>query len=133
MATRRVEAVAPVAAALGAQAVPFEGVVATLHQYDIVLASTAAPEPVLRVRDVDAVRQRRAGRPLFLVDLALPRDIEPGVGELPDVYVYTLEDLGRIAEANLAARQAEVARLRLDLRARATDQWRECAKRAGGG
>lgn len=133
VATRRVDAVAPLAAELGAQAVPFEGVAASLHQMDIVLASTASPEPVLRVRDIDAARQRRAGRPLFLVDLALPRDIEPGADDLADVYVYTLEDLGRIAEANLAARQAEVARLRLDLRARAADQWRECARRSAGG
>src|SRR6187402_63723 len=79
---------------------------------DIVASSTSAPGLVLTHELVAAAMKRRAARPLFLIDLALPRDIDPTTTSLANVYLYNLDDLAEIAEGNLAQREAEVARCR---------------------
>ncbi len=96
------------AAALGGQAAPFESLQAELAKADVVISSTGAPHTVVRREDVAAaVRSRR--RPLFLIDIALPRDIEPDVRELANVFLYDLDDLKAVAEANLRERRKEAA------------------------
>ena len=90
---------------------------------DIVVSSTAAPEPVLTTAMIYAVMHQRASRPLFLIDLALPRDIEPGAAELPNVFVYNLDDLARLAEENIAQRRAEIDRARALITGRAEEVW----------
>lgn len=81
-----------------------------LADADIVASSTSAPGAVITRAMVAAAMKRRRSRPLFLIDLALPRDIEPDVDEVADVYLYNLDDLAVIAEGNLARRRAEAAR-----------------------
>ncbi|HEY7871109.1 MAG TPA: glutamyl-tRNA reductase [Rudaea sp.] len=77
-----------------------------LAEADIVISSTAAREPVLaRAMVADAIRARRR-RPMFLVDLAVPRDIESEVADLEDVYLYTIDDLRQAIDASLRSRQA---------------------------
>jgi glutamyl-tRNA reductase len=96
------------AAALGGQAAPFEALQAELAKADVVISSTGAPHAVIRREDVAAaVRSRR--RPLFLIDIAVPRDIEPGVRDLANVFLYDLDDLKAVAEANLRERRKEAA------------------------
>ena len=83
-----------------------------LVEADIVIASTGSPDLILGVEDVRRAMKARKRRPVFLVDIAVPLDIDPAVGALDDVYLYTVDDLREVIEENLrsrqgAARQAE--------------------------
>ncbi|WP_257293718.1 glutamyl-tRNA reductase [Endozoicomonas sp. YOMI1] len=83
-----------------------------LHESDIVISSTASPVPVLGKGTVEKALKQRKHKPMFMVDIAVPRDIEPEVSELADVFLYTVDDLQDVIEDNLqqrknAAQQAE--------------------------
>jgi glutamyl-tRNA reductase len=91
----------------GAQVFPWTDLGKALAQADIVVASTAAPHAVVQVEDVRAAMHRRR-EPLVLIDLAVPRDIEPAVGELDDVYVYNIDHLEKVVGANRQLRLDEV-------------------------
>ncbi|MDX1380143.1 MAG: glutamyl-tRNA reductase [Xanthomonadales bacterium] len=75
-----------------------------LPQADILFSSTASPAPVIRRSDVKAALRRRRHRPMFLVDIAVPRDIEPDITKLKDVYLYTIDDLQQVVDENLQQR-----------------------------
>jgi glutamyl-tRNA reductase len=75
-----------------------------LPQADILFSSTGSPQPVIRRSDVKAALRRRRHRPMFLVDIAVPRDIEPDVTNLKDVYLYTIDDLQQVVDENLQQR-----------------------------
>ena len=77
-----------------------------LAQADIVVSSTASPLPILGKGAVERALKLRKHRPIFMVDLAVPRDIEPEVGELADVYLYTVDDLREVIDSNLETRQS---------------------------
>src|SRR5205814_520861 len=79
-----------------------------LHEYDIVVSSTASSLPILGRGLVERALRARRRRPMFMVDLAVPRDIEPEVGELDDVFRYTVDDLAEIVSLNLDARRSAV-------------------------
>jgi len=76
-----------------------------LHRADIVIASTASPLPVLGKGTVERALKKRKHVPIFMVDLAVPRDIEPEVNSLDDVYLYTVDDLQEVINENLENRQ----------------------------
>jgi glutamyl-tRNA reductase len=76
-----------------------------LAEFDIVIASTGSSLPVLGKGAVEAAIKQRRHKPMFMVDIAVPRDIEPEVGDLPDVYLYSIDDLTQIIETNLAERR----------------------------
>ena len=95
---------------LAGTAVPFADLVSVLGQVDIVITSTAAPEPIVTARDVAAVLPARRGRPLFFIDIAVPRNVEAAVNNLDDVFVYDVDDLRSVVEANLRERQREAQR-----------------------
>jgi glutamyl-tRNA reductase len=95
---------------------------------DIVASSTAAPGLVLTHELVATAMKRRAARPLFLIDLALPRDIDPDAAKLANVYLYNLDDLAKIAEGNLAQREAEVARCKAIVAERTAALWPQVAQ-----
>ncbi len=78
---------------------------AHLAEADIVIASTASPLPVLGKGTVERALRQRRHRPMFMVDIAVPRDIEPEVGELRDIYLYTVDDLEEVIQENLQSRQ----------------------------
>ncbi len=94
---------------------------------DIVASSTSAPGLVLTHDLVAVAMKRRAARPLFLIDLALPRDIDPATTSLANVYLYNLDDLAEIAEENLAQREAEVARCKAIVAERTAALWPQLA------
>ncbi len=83
-----------------------------LAEADIVIASTASPMPILGKGTVESALKRRRHRPMFMVDIAVPRDIEAEVSDLEDVYLYTVDDLDEVIQDNLRSRQeaAEQAR-----------------------
>jgi len=95
---------------LGGIAVPFEHLEATLALVDIVITSTAAPEPIVTVRQARAALQVRRGRPLFFIDIAVPRNVEPAVNDLENAFCYDIDDLRSVVEANLKERQREALR-----------------------
>jgi glutamyl-tRNA reductase len=98
------------AEAWGGSAVQFHSVDERLRDADIVISSTDAPHYVLnRDRMRDAVASRY-GRPLFLIDIAVPRDIEPAVGKLDGCYLYNIDDLEAVVQETLASREQEVSR-----------------------
>ena len=82
-----------------------------LELADIVISSAAAPHTVIHTGQVQAAMARRSGRPLFLIDIAVPRNIEPAVGKLPGCYLSDIDDLQTVAQGNLAQRQREVPRV----------------------
>ena len=75
-----------------------------LGEADIVISSTASPDPVLTRRNVEHALRGRRHKPVFMVDIAVPRDIEASVGKLDDVYLYTVDDLQHVIEENRASR-----------------------------
>ena len=75
-----------------------------LPRADILISSTASPQHVISTDDVKAALRRRRHRPMFLVDIAVPRDIEPGVARLKDVYLYTIDDLQQVVDENMQQR-----------------------------
>jgi len=90
---------------------------------DIVASSTSAPDAVITHEMVAAAMKRRRSRPLFLIDLALPRDIDPSTAKISDVYLYNLDDLAKIAEGNLARRRSELTKCRAILAERTAALW----------
>lgn len=116
---------------LGALALPFWLFPSKLAEYDIVVCATSAPDAVVLAADVRTAMHRRASRPLFLIDLALPRDVEAGVSALDNVYLYNLDDLAKIAEENRAAREAEITKCRHIITERAETLWQHIAPQLG--
>lgn len=88
-----------------AEAMQLSDIPGKLHDYDIVIASTGSTLPVVGKGAVEAAIRQRRRRPIFMVDIAVPRDIEVEVGELPDVYLYSIDDLTQIIETNLQQRR----------------------------
>ncbi len=78
-----------------------------LASVDVVITSTGASRPILGVKQMRAVVKRRRYKPLFIVDIAVPRDVAAGVGELDSVYLYNIDDLEQLSQANLAQRKSE--------------------------
>jgi glutamyl-tRNA reductase len=108
VANRSFEKARRVAKGLDARAVRFSEVGDELVAADVLLTSTGAASVLLTRDDLEAVISRRAGRPLLLVDIAVPRDIEPSVAELPGVSILDMDDLSAFAEAGLAERRKEI-------------------------
>jgi len=98
------------AARLGASAVGLDGLRDQLRGVDVVVASTSAPGFVLRVDELEHEVRARRGRPLLLVDLAVPRDVDPALAMLDGCFVYDIDDLEAVVEASLDVRRAEAAR-----------------------
>ena len=95
---------------LGAEPLPLERVAGELEQADVAVSSTSAPGFVLRRDDVAPVLRGRRGRPLLFVDLAVPRDLDPAIGELEGCYLYDIDDLEAVVAETLAGRRREAER-----------------------
>lgn len=91
------------------RAVSLEEIPDALARADIVISSTASPLPILGKGMVERALKKRRHRPIFMVDIAVPRDIEPEVAELGDVYLYTVDDLKSVVQENMHSRQAAAA------------------------
>jgi glutamyl-tRNA reductase len=93
----------------GGRAVPYERLTMELAEADVVIASTASPKFILTPELMKGVVRTRRHRPLFIIDIAVPRDVDPRVGSMDNVFVYDVDDLQQVAEENLAVRAREAA------------------------
>jgi glutamyl-tRNA reductase len=109
VANRTLERASILAAEFGAHAVLLSDIPAELVNSDIVISSTASQLPILGKGAVESALKLRKHKPIFMVDIAVPRDIEPEVGELDDVYLYTVDDLHEVVAENLKSRQGAAA------------------------
>jgi glutamyl-tRNA reductase len=91
------------------RAVPYEHLTTELAEADVVIASTASPKFILTPQLMKGVVRTRRHRPLFIIDIAVPRDVDPRVGNMDNVFVYDVDDLQQVAEENLAVRAREAA------------------------
>ena len=105
VANRTIERAQTLAERLGGSAITLNDLPDHLAANDIIITSTASPLPILGKGLVERVIKQRKHRPLFMVDLAVPRDIEAEVGELDDVFLYTVDDLSQVIEAGIGNRQ----------------------------
>jgi len=105
VANRTLERAHALASEFNGYAIALSELPAHLAEADIVISSTAAELPILGKGSVESALKARKHRPMFMVDIAVPRDIEPEVGELADVYLYTVDDLQEVIQENLQSRQ----------------------------
>ncbi len=105
VANRSVENAQYLADEFSGEAIPLKEIANRLHEADIVISSTAAPIPVIGKGSVERALKKRKHQPMFMVDIAVPRDIEPEVSTLDDVYLYTVDDLQTVIEENKQSRQ----------------------------
>lgn len=122
VANRTLSRAQELAADFSANAILLSDIHDHLPQADIVISSTASQLPVLGKGAVESALKKRRHKPMFMVDIAVPRDIEPEVETLDDVYLYTVDDLQEVIQGNLRARQsaADVAQVIIDQEA---DSW----------
>jgi glutamyl-tRNA reductase len=109
VANRSAERAEKLAAEFGGRAVLLEDSAAAMSAADILVSSTGSPDLVLKRADVAKILPARGNRPLVLVDIAVPRDIDPAVAELPNVYLYDIDDLEAVVRENTKNREQELA------------------------
>ena len=109
IANRTLERGEKLASRFGGQVLRLADLPARLHEFDVVVSSTASQLPIIGLGAVERALKQRKRRPIFMVDLAVPRDIEPEVKALEDVYLYTVDDLAHVVQTGQAHRQAAVA------------------------
>jgi len=106
VANRDVERARNLASKFGGYAVPLSELEGTLPEADILITSTAAPEAIVTANMVKAAMKTRKRKPVFAVDIAVPRDIEPEVAKVQDVYLYTIDDLHKVIQEGQTSREA---------------------------
>ncbi|MCJ7796486.1 MAG: glutamyl-tRNA reductase, partial [Thermoleophilia bacterium] len=109
VANRTFEKAVELAERFGGDAVRYEALEEHLAGVDIVISSTAAAQPVIMRADLERVMRKRKNRPLFLIDIAVPRDIDPAINKVYNAYLYDIDDLQEVVASNLGDRQREGA------------------------
>jgi glutamyl-tRNA reductase len=110
VANRRYDRAIGLAQRFGGHAVRFEELPSQLIEADIVVSATASPHQIVGRDEMQLVAEQRGGRPLLMIDIAVPRDIEPSVREVPGVTLYDMDDLQREVARNMGSREAEAVR-----------------------
>jgi glutamyl-tRNA reductase len=112
VANRTYERAVELASQFNGEAIAFGSLFDHLAETDVVIASTGAPEAIIHAQDIKEVLKRRKHRPMFFIDIAVPRDVAPDVNSLDNVYLYDIDDLKEVVEENLANRRDEAAKAR---------------------
>jgi glutamyl-tRNA reductase len=125
VANRTVERAQRLAQRLGGQTMRLADLPDALAQYDIVVSCTASSLPIIGLGMVERAVRARRHRPMFMVDLAVPRDVEPQVARLDDVFLYTVDDLGKLVQSGMENRKAAVAQAEVIIETRVDSfmQW----------
>ena len=97
----------------GASTVPFDELEKSLHEADLVICSTGAPNYVVTGEQMRKVRERRRNRPTCLIDISVPRNIDPAAGKVPNVFVFDIDDLENVISSNIREREREAERAEL--------------------
>jgi glutamyl-tRNA reductase len=128
--TRTLTNAKALADAFAAEAVPYHDLDEQLIHADIVITATACPMPIITAERIKAAQKHRRGRLLFLIDLAVPRNVDPECGKLDQVYVIDVDELGRMVAENQKLRngQLEICERILDEEVAAFEQWLDSTK-----
>ncbi len=118
---RTIERARDLANKFGGEAAALTNLPELLHEFDILVTSTASPLPIVGLGLVERAVKARKHRPIFMVDLAVPRDIETEVGELDDVFLYTVDDLGEVVRAGQDSRASAVTQAEAIIAARVNE------------
>jgi glutamyl-tRNA reductase len=110
IASRSLERAQALAQEFSGRAIPFDNWATEFEKIDIVISSTSAPHHILNRAQLEPLMKARQQRPLLLIDIAVPRDIDPEVNFLENVYLYNIDDLQAIADGYLKQRKDEIAR-----------------------
>jgi glutamyl-tRNA reductase len=110
VANRSPRRAADLAARLGARAVALDALETAVGEADIVISAAGAAEVVLAADAVGRLMRARRGRPIFFVDIAVPRDLDPAINEIDGCYLYDIDDLERVVEESVAGRREEAVR-----------------------
>ncbi len=132
IANRSVDRAAELAEQFGAHAVSLADLPGVLHKADILISSTASQEPIIQPESVKIALKQRRNQPMFMVDIAVPRDIHPDVSKLGNVYLYTIDDLQKVVDKNLSKRSeaAEAASVDVDESVEDFMRWLNSARAA---
>jgi len=122
--SRTQERASSLAGELGGQAISYEDWPAKFPAVDIVISATAAPHPILTREKLIPLMKARRQRPLFLIDIAVPRDVERACEDLENVFLYDIDDLQQITQQNIAARESEITLARAMILERVESFWR---------
>ena len=116
IANRSLDRATGLANQFGAHAVSLTDLPEVLYKADILISSTGSPDPILQAKTVKAALKQRRNQPMFMVDIAVPRDIHADVGKLRNVYLYTIDDLRKVVDENISRRSdaAEAATIDVD-------------------
>jgi glutamyl-tRNA reductase len=114
----------------GASSIHFENFKNQIQHFDIVISSTSAPNCVIDYTTIQKAIKSRPNRPLFLIDLAVPRDVEESISKLENVYLYNLDALASIANENMALRKSEIAKATQMIKAQAWNFWLQAFRRS---
>jgi len=109
VSNRSIDRACELAQAVGGRAVPFDEWAAQCREIDILITSTASETPLLTPAELAPMVHERLDRPLFIIDIAVPRDVDPGVNEMEGVYLYDIDSIRSVAEQSLALRRKQVA------------------------
>jgi len=112
VANRNYEKALEMAEKINGEAVNFNKLEEYLIKADIVISSTGAPHYVIHYDTIRKILKARKEKPLFLIDIAVPRDIEPSVNNLPNVFLYDIDDLQKVVKNNLEERKEETGKVR---------------------
>lgn len=111
VANRTYEKAEELASRFNGRPIEFKDLQSALETVDIAITSTGASEPIISYEMVSSAMRARRGRPVFFIDIAVPRDIDPSVADIDNAFVYDIDDLKAAVEADAAERQAEVAKV----------------------
>lgn len=118
VANRSLERAQRLSRRFAAQSMALSDLSTRLHEFDIVISCTASSLPIIGLGMVERALKARRNKPLFMVDLAVPRDIEPEVSRLPDVFLYTVDDLGEVVRQGVANRRQAASQAEAIIEAR---------------
>jgi len=124
VASRNMMRAQKVAQKFGGASVAFADFWERLPEMDILITSTAAPHAMLTLEEFKRRMPEKLKSPLFIVDIAIPRDVDPGIGELPNVFLYSIDDLQHIVTANFERRQAELPKAEAIIEEEVENFWR---------
>lgn len=130
IANRSLDKATQLAARFGAHAISLSELPSMLHKADILISSTASPEPVIKAETIRSALKQRRNQPMFLVDIAVPRDIESDSENIENVYLYTIDDLQQVVDSNLSKRSkaAQAASSDVDLAVDEFMRWLNSAR-----